>query len=105
MEREELRQAIEAGTVTVIDALPAGAYGRRHLPGAVNLPIEQLETDGGVGMLPDQDDPIVVYSTDPTCERAPGVAEELRERGYTKVSLYQEGIEGWVTAGLPVTVP
>lgn len=86
----------------MIDALPAGAYGRRHLPGAVNLPIEQLETDGGVGVLPGQDDPIVVYSTDATCERAAGVAEELRERGYTKVSLYQEGIEGWVAAGLPL---
>ncbi len=35
--REELRQAIAAGEVTLIDALPASYYAQQHLPGALNL--------------------------------------------------------------------
>ena len=32
--REELRTAIDAGTVTVVDALGGEYYDRQHLPGA-----------------------------------------------------------------------
>ena len=35
--RSQLRAALDAGSVTVVDALPAHAFAVRHLPGAVNL--------------------------------------------------------------------
>jgi hypothetical protein len=35
--RDELRAEIEAGTVTVVDALPASYRAQQHLPGALNL--------------------------------------------------------------------
>jgi rhodanese-related sulfurtransferase len=40
--RDDVRLALADPTITVVDALPAGAYGRRHLPGAVNLAVEQI---------------------------------------------------------------
>lgn len=95
--RTDLQEAIEAGTVTTVDALPAPAYERRHLPTALNLTIEDAP-QAAPTILPDPTAPIVVYSTDTSCTRGP----ELKRLGYQNVRLYGEGIEDWITAGLPV---
>jgi rhodanese-related sulfurtransferase len=98
--RDELRAAMAAGTVTVVDALPFGAFQRRHLPGAVNLAAEEI--DKAPDRLPDRSAPIVVYSTDSACTRGPELAELLDARGYTDVHTYAGGIEDWVGAGQPI---
>ncbi|GAA0910161.1 rhodanese-like domain-containing protein [Virgisporangium aurantiacum] len=98
--RDELRAAMNAGTVTVVDALPSGAFQRRHLPGAVNLAAEEI--DRAPERLPDTDAPIVVYSTDSGCTRGPELADLLDARGYTDVRRYVDGIEDWVGAGQPI---
>jgi rhodanese-related sulfurtransferase len=98
--RAELADAIGAGTVTVVDALPAAPFATRHLPGAINLPIEQIASVADV--LPDMGAAIVTYSTDAACERGPGLAEALAAAGYTNVRNYSEGIADWAAAGLPV---
>jgi hypothetical protein len=41
--RDELRSAMRAGGVTVVDTLPAFPYGQRHLPGALNLAEEDAD--------------------------------------------------------------
>jgi rhodanese-related sulfurtransferase len=96
----ELRDAVGTGAVTVVDALPLRAYQRRHLPGAVNLPAEDIARAADV--LPDRSSPIVVYSTDTDCDRGPGLAELLTGLGYRDIRLYAEGIEDWAAAGLPI---
>lgn len=98
--RDDVRLALADPTVTVVDALPAGAYGRRHLSGAVNLAVERIDTAAEV--LPDRAAAVVVYSTDEGCDRAPGLVTALEGRGYTDVRIYRGGIEDWVAAGLPV---
>jgi DNA-binding transcriptional ArsR family regulator len=42
--RAELMERMRAGTVTVLDTRPADEYAAGHLPGALNLPPEALET-------------------------------------------------------------
>ena len=104
IDREELRAAIDDGSVTVLDALPAEPYGRRHLPTARSLAIEDL--DGRVDeIFKDRTVPVAVYSTDAACTRAPELAARLEELGFTDVRVYREGIEDWVAAGLPVELP
>jgi mannose-6-phosphate isomerase-like protein (cupin superfamily) len=102
--RDELRTAIDAGSVVVVDALPPVPYGARHLPGALNL----VEEDGDAHVaevLPDQAAAVVTYSTDATCTRGPELAARLERLGYTDVRNYDAGIEDWVGAGLPVDRP
>ena len=102
--RDELRAAIDAGAVTVVDALPAAPYAQRHLPGALNLVAE--DTDEQIAEnLRDKGAPIVTYSTDTSCARGPQLAERLEALGYGNVRSYREGIEDWVAAGLPVERP
>ncbi|MFB4300375.1 nuclear transport factor 2 family protein [Actinomadura sp. NTSP31] len=97
--RAELQAAI--GKVTIVDALPAPAYERRHLPTAINLTAEDAPAKAAT-LLPDRTAPIVIYSTDPTCTRAPDLANALTTLGYQNLRLYTEGIEAWSTAALPL---
>ncbi|MEV0148054.1 MULTISPECIES: DUF4440 domain-containing protein [unclassified Nonomuraea] len=99
--RDDLRAAIGAGAVTVVDALPEPAYLRRHLPGALNLTAETVEREAAK-VLPDRTAAIVVYSTDTACTRGPGLVGDLEKLGYGDVRLYAEGIEDWAGAGLPI---
>ena len=101
--RDELRAAIDDGSVVVVDALPAAPYGQRHLPGAINLAEEDLEARAD--SLPDKAATVVTYSTDDDCTRGPELAERLEALGYADVRVYREGIEGWIAAGLPVETP
>ncbi|NUW31934.1 DUF4440 domain-containing protein [Nonomuraea sp. SMC257] len=99
--RDELRASIEAKAVTVVDALPAAPYRRRHLPGALNLTAEDAAGSAGE-LLPDRTAPIVAYSTDADCDRGPALVAELTRLGYANVRLYADGIEDWAAAGLPL---
>jgi rhodanese-related sulfurtransferase len=98
--RDELKAAIEAGTVTVVDALGADYHAKQHLPGAV--PLAPPEVDARAAeVLPDRDAAIVTYCSNPACPNSGQVADRLTALGYTHVRKYREGIEDWVAAGLP----
>jgi rhodanese-related sulfurtransferase len=99
--RDELRSALDRGAVTVVDALPAAPYHRRHLRGAINLSIDEVNERAPL-LLPDLGASIVTYSTDAACGRGEALAERLEQLGYADVRVYREGIEDWVGAGLPV---
>lgn len=101
LSREELAAGIEAGTVTVVDALPASYYEKAHLPGAVNLEESAVQTSAAT-LLPAKDAAIVTYCAGPACPNSHRVAAALEKLGYTDVRVYREGIADWSEAGLPV---
>lgn len=98
--REELRAEIEAGTVTVVDALGGEYYAKQHLPGAIAL-VEADVAELAPTLLPDRSAAIVTYCSNPACPNSSRVAEALTRLGYTNVRKYREGIQDWVDAGLP----
>ncbi|GAA4054240.1 MULTISPECIES: rhodanese-like domain-containing protein [Actinomadura] len=98
--REELKAAIDAGAVTVVDALGGEYYAKQHLPGAVALVAADVDAQAP-GLLPDRDAAIVTYCSNPACPNSGQVADRLTALGYTNVRKYREGIEDWVAAGLP----
>lgn len=102
--RDDLHAALDAGAVTVVDALPAAPYGKRHLPGALNVVAEDAD-ERVAELLPDRGAAIVTYSTDRDCTRGPELAQRLEALGYEDVRLYRDGIEDWVAAGLPLARP
>ncbi|WP_067172979.1 rhodanese-like domain-containing protein [Microtetraspora niveoalba] len=98
--RDELRAAIDTGTVIVVDALGGEYHAKQHLPGA--LALTPAETDARAAeLLPDRDAAIVTYCSNPACPNSGQVADRLTALGYTNVRKYREGIEDWVDAGLP----
>ena len=99
--RDELRAAIDSGTVTVVDALGGQYYAQQHLRGAVAL-VEDDVAPRAADLLPDKGAAIVTYCSNPSCPNSQRVADRLTALGYRNVRKYREGIQDWVEAGLPV---
>ncbi len=59
--RDEVRELLEGGA-QVVDVLPAEEYGESHLPGAINVPLKELNRETTVGL--DRDKPVIVYCHD-----------------------------------------
>jgi rhodanese-related sulfurtransferase len=98
--REQLRAEIDAGTVTVVDALGGEYYAKQHLPGAIPLVAGDV-AEQAPRLLPDRAAAIVTYCSNPACPNSQQVADRLTALGYADIRKYREGIEDWVAAGLP----
>jgi rhodanese-related sulfurtransferase len=59
--REEVRRLLGQG-VQLVEVLPAKEYREDHLPGAINLPLRQLETEARSVL--DVSRPVIVYCWD-----------------------------------------
>jgi rhodanese-related sulfurtransferase len=99
--RDDLKAAIDAQTVTVVDALGETYWAQQHLPGAIYLVAEDVDTEAPA-LLPDKAAAIVTYCSNPACPNSQAVASRLEQLGYTNVRKYREGIQDWVEAGLPI---
>jgi len=51
-----------AGGVALVEVLPAEEYEAEHLPGAINIPLQQL--DRQTTAVLQQDQPVIVYCYD-----------------------------------------
>src|SRR6266700_3595033 len=98
--RDALKAGIDAGTVTVVDALGGDYYAKQHLPGAVALAPGEVDAMAFT-VLPDRRAAIVTYCSNPACPNSGQVAARLTALGYGNVRKYREGIEDWTGAGLP----
>jgi rhodanese-related sulfurtransferase len=64
--RDELKKKLERKDAFVlVETLPAATYHHVHLPGAINLPPDQVR-DLAPTFLPDKNADIVVYCASPT---------------------------------------
>ncbi|ABK43620.1 transcriptional regulator, ArsR family [Magnetococcus marinus MC-1] len=95
--RELLERARE-GSVTVLDVRPEEEYAAGHLPGAVNIPLKDLEAN--LALLPAGQE-VVAYCRGPWCVLAFDAVARLRARGI-KARRLQDGLPEWRLAGLPV---
>ena len=63
--REELKEKLEGATdLILVDTMAEMYYRHSHLPGAINLPADQVG-ERAPDLLPDKDAEIVVYCIDP----------------------------------------
>ncbi|MFD3227077.1 ArsR/SmtB family transcription factor [Rahnella aceris] len=96
--REELLERLQAGDVTLLDVRPQDEYQAGHLPGAINIPAEQL--DERLSEL-SQDQVVVAYCRGPFCVLSFNAVRALQEKGFLARRL-NEGFPQWQAAGLHV---
>jgi rhodanese-related sulfurtransferase len=99
--RDELRRAIEASSVTVVETLREEHFAQGHLPGAIHIHFEQIAERAPV-LLPDMHAPIVTYCSNTACRNSEIAANQLAKLGYTNVRKYADGKQDWQEAGLPL---
>jgi rhodanese-related sulfurtransferase len=96
--RGELIDRLRSGTATVLDVRPEDEFRQGHLPGALNIPLAQLERR--LAELP-ADREIVAYCRGPWCVLSFEAVAVLRQRGY-RVRRLEDGFPEWKVAGLPI---
>ncbi|NHB09801.1 metalloregulator ArsR/SmtB family transcription factor [Burkholderia cepacia] len=96
--RDELTARLADGLVTLLDVRPQDEYAQGHLPGALNIPLSEL--DARVNELPAGAE-IVAYCRGPYCVFAVEAVAALRARGF-KAARLEDGFPEWKAAGLAV---
>ncbi len=95
--KELLKQA-RKGLVTVIDLRPVEEYAAGHVPGAINIPLPELQKR--LRDLPKGKE-IIAYCRGPYCLMSFTAVKMLRGRGH-KARRLEAGLPEWRSAGLPV---
>jgi rhodanese-related sulfurtransferase/DNA-binding transcriptional ArsR family regulator len=97
--QDELARRLRDGQVLVLDVRPEAEYAAGHIPGALNVPHDQLAAR--LAEIPAGTD-IVAYCRGRYCVFAPDAVRLLRARGFSARPL-EGGLPDWRLAGLPVT--
>ncbi|MDK2766098.1 MAG: metalloregulator ArsR/SmtB family transcription factor [Sphingomonas sp.] len=98
MSRDELLQRMEGGSVLLLDVRPSDEFRLGHLPGAMNMPLSELERQ--LADLP-KDHEIVAYCRGPYCVLSRDALTLLHANGYRARGL-EDGFPEWRAAGLEV---
>ncbi len=100
--RSELLERVRDGLVTVLDVRPVEEYAAGHVPGAVNIPLQELEER--LEELTNQQGEnreVVAYCRGPHCVLAFDAVARLRDKGM-KARRLEDGYPEWQVAGLPI---
>jgi rhodanese-related sulfurtransferase len=94
----ELRKLVNDDRVTVIDVRPRDEYEAGHIPGAISIPVPELERR--VGELPKRKE-IIAYCRGPYCVYSLEAVTRLRKAGF-RARRAEQGLPDWRARGLPV---
>lgn len=95
VDTDELLRRLESGEAVVLDVRPGSEYAAGHLPGALHIPLEELESR--LAELP-ADREIVAYCRGRYCVLAPDAVRLLTARGRT-ARRAAEGVLEWRISG------
>ena len=95
----ELAERIEAGSApTILDVRTRDEYADAHIPGAINIPVDEL-----ADRLPELDaahgDEVVVHCR--SGRRAMLAEQILSEAGYTRLLDLEGHMQAWTQGGYP----
>jgi rhodanese-related sulfurtransferase len=96
----ELRKLMSADRVTVIDVRPREEYEAGHIPGAISIPVPELERRSA--KLPKRKE-IIAYCRGPYCVYSLEAVTRLRKSGF-RARRAEEGLPDWRARGLPVSI-
>jgi rhodanese-related sulfurtransferase/biotin operon repressor len=95
---KELLERARKGLVTVLDVRPSEEFAAGHVPGAINIPIHELQKR--LGELPKRKE-VVAYCRGPYCLMSYDAVQLLRRTGL-KARRLEAGLPEWRRAGLPI---
>ncbi len=94
----ELVKRSKQGLVTILDVRPAKEFAAGHLPGAINVPVDDLGKR--LGKFPKGRE-VIAYCRGPYCLLSVDAVTMLRTKGF-KARRLEDGFPEWKASGLPV---
>jgi rhodanese-related sulfurtransferase len=88
-----------AGGAQLVEVLPAEEYEELHLPGAISLPLKELDAQAAEHL--DRNRPVVVYCWDALCDMSPRAAVWLEQLGFDAYDYALSKVD-WMAHGLPM---
>lgn len=88
---EEVQKRMNEGNMLLIDVRPKDEYDAGHIPGAISIPIEQLQDH--LSLIHAEKD-IIAYCRGPFCVYAIQAVELLRNHGFSADRI-EAGINEW----------
>lgn len=84
-----------------LDSRSAELFSEGHIPGALNLPYEQLE-EYYEKVVPDleKEKLIVIYCDNEDCLLSAELADALLAEGFRRIAVFEGGWDEWVESGL-----
>ncbi len=62
IDRDEVQRLIADESAQLVEVLPAPEYGDEHMPGAINIPLKELDEETAWQLDPGR--PVIVYCYD-----------------------------------------
>jgi rhodanese-related sulfurtransferase len=94
---DELKSAIAAKKVTLLDVNGSETYAKGHIPGAMDF--TKVKAELAAKLPKDKGALIVAYCANEACSAYQQGATAAKELGYTNVKHYAKGIMGWKDSG------
>jgi rhodanese-related sulfurtransferase len=98
LKMDEFLTRMKSKNVVVLDVRPAREFKNGHIPGAINIPVEELSAK--LKKLPKNKE-YVAYCRGPFCVFADEAVNILTKKGF-KAKRLVEGFPDWKMKGLPV---
>ena len=99
----KVKALFDAKAGTIVDAREPIDYKEGHIPGAINLPYDEVVTDAErLEKFDPQGKPIIVYCGGETCELSMNLGFALVNAGKKKVLVFTGGWPEWSTSGYPI---
>lgn len=103
LDKEDLKTMLDQNeNFVLINVLSLHNFRREHIPGSINIPIDEDFKQEVEERLPEGNEKIVVYCASSSCNASPSAAKKLQELGYTNVYDYEGGIKEWKKEGYPL---
>ncbi len=100
---EQARTIAQKMTHLILDARPPADFAAGHIPGAFNVPGDQIGTYlPQVLPLLTPAQPLMTYCSGHTCDDSVKLSKHLQQNGFTNLVLFVGGWTEWSAAKLPV---
>lgn len=102
-EVEKLKK--ENPQILIINVLSEESYRKEHVPGSINVPVENKNfVEMVTKKAKDKTSPLVVYCASFKCPASTNAATLLEQNGFTNVIDFKGGMEEWHNLGYKVEV-
>src|SRR5262249_35133124 len=95
--RKDVKTLVAQGRAQLVEVLPAAEYKKEHLPQAVNIPLQSMNSQTTKTLRKDQ--AVIVYCNDFECDLSARAAWRLESMGFQEVYRYTPGKADWLAAG------